>query len=156
MLGRLKSLLRAGPRSAPRSAMPPIAVIDDEPDILAIVTSSLRAAGYAVVTAPDGVAGLEVIRLQRPWLSIIDIKMPRMNGYDLIEVLRRTPGCEGLRIIVMTSLTADQSRTDEDWRQSLGIHGFLSKPFSPARMVGLVDSLAGEANCLPAGAQPAR
>src|SRR5207245_8180203 len=74
-------------RIAP-SAMPTIAVVDDDRDILDLVRTMLETEGYQVVTFCDGAAALEALRVRSPSLVILDIKMPQMDGMELLRRLR--------------------------------------------------------------------
>lgn len=119
-------------------------VVDDEPDVCQIVQATLQGAGFEVRTAYDGMAGLETIRSTNPQVIVLDIKMPRMNGYEMLAALRADPRTKDIPVVVMTSLTDPSQKTDEQWRESLGVAGFLSKPFDPADLLAAVRQAVGD------------
>ncbi|MCX7716808.1 MAG: response regulator [Candidatus Sumerlaeaceae bacterium] len=119
-------------------------VVDDEPDVCQIVQATLEGAGFGVRTAHDGVAGLETVRSTHPQVIVLDIKMPRMNGYEMLAALRADPRTKDIPVVVMTSLTDPSEKTDEQWRESLGVAGFLSKPFDPADLLAAVRQAVGD------------
>lgn len=119
-------------------------VVDDEPDLCQIVRVALEGAGFEVLTVFDGVTGLETIRATRPQVVLLDIKMPRMNGYELLAALRADPTISATPVIVMTSLTDNSEKTDEQWREALSVAGFLSKPFDTAKLLTEVRRAVGD------------
>jgi DNA-binding response OmpR family regulator len=112
-----------------------IVVVDDEPDIRQMLEVALRADGYEVRSAVDGVQGMEVIRQVKPDLAVLDVKMPRMNGFELLVALRKDEQLKSTPILMLTSLTAGTGKSDEMWRQSLEITEFLSKPFETQELL---------------------
>jgi CheY-like chemotaxis protein len=120
-----------------------IVVVDDEPDVVRVLQVALTARGYEVHTAGDGVEGLELIRKVRPALAVLDIMMPRMNGYELVQAIRADPELAAMKIVVVTSLTGDSEKTDAEWAATMQVAGFLSKPFETDRLVQVVDSALG-------------
>jgi CheY-like chemotaxis protein len=109
-----------------------VLVVDDEPDLLQIVADRLEAAGYVVVTARDGVEALERIRCDRPACIILDLKMPRLGGFDALPEIRRT--APGARVIV---LTGSPNRPLGDACRARGADDFLLKPFDPGELLRL-------------------
>jgi len=121
---------------------PLVAVIEDEQDLCEMIRLALDPGGYAVQTASDGVAGLDLIRSQRPALVILDIMMPRMNGYEMLAKVHQDPELAKMPVIVLTSVTEDGTeKTDEEWAKSLGVSLFISKPCDPTKIAEAVDSL---------------
>jgi len=113
-----------------RAKVKQVVIIDDEQDICSLVRMALEPKGYAISEAYDGQAGLEMIKSKKPDLVICDIKMPKMNGYEVIMEMRTNPAYpKNIPIIVMTSLTADSERSDEQWREGLNVSAFFTKPF---------------------------
>ena len=128
------------PEQPPRREKPLIVVVDDEEDLCRLVQISLTPRGYDVETAHDGAAGLELIRLRQPALIVLDIKMPRMNGYQVLARLQQEPNLAKIPVIVMTSLTDSSDDTDEDWARRLGVRQFISKPVDPLVIVDAIES----------------
>jgi DNA-binding response OmpR family regulator len=118
-----------------------IAVVDDEADICHMLKLTLESRNFRVVTAGDGKAGKELVEMENPDLLICDIKMPRMNGYELISELQQSHRYSRLPIIVLTSLTEGSAKPDEDWRESLNVAGFISKPFEPKDVIACVERI---------------
>ena len=123
-----------------------IVVVDDEADIVRLLQVALTARGHEVHTASDGVEGLELIRKVRPALAVVDILMPRMNGYELVKAVRDDPELAPTKIVVATSLTEGSEKSDKEWAKSMQVSGFLTKPFETDEFVRAVeDALGGHA-----------
>ena len=109
-----------------------ILVVDDEPDIVALVAYHLAKAGYRVSTAASGTDALEVARDERPALIVLDLMLPGLSGFDVIEQLRSD---EATRDIAVLMLTARRDEPDRIRGLSLGADDYLTKPFSPQELV---------------------
>jgi two-component system alkaline phosphatase synthesis response regulator PhoP len=109
-----------------------ILVIDDEPKIVEICQDYLRAAGFEVVSAGDGLQGLTTARREKPDLVVLDLMMPGMDGLDVCRGLRR----EGNTPIIM--LTARVEESDKLVGLELGADDYITKPFSPRELVARV------------------
>ncbi len=109
--------------------MPTIALVDDDRDILDLITMMLESEGYHVVSYTDGAAALRDFRTSSPDLAILDIKMPRMGG---VELLRRLREWSDMPVIFLTSI-ADE--IDELVGFKLGADDFIRKPFSQRLLV---------------------
>jgi two-component system phosphate regulon response regulator PhoB len=113
--------------------MPPqrILVVDDEPDITALVAYHLAKAGYRVSTAGSGAEALRAARTEQPDLVILDLMLPGVSGYDVLQELRRTDETRDVGVILLTSRREEQDRIRG---LSLGADDYLTKPFSPAEL----------------------
>jgi two-component system alkaline phosphatase synthesis response regulator PhoP len=109
-----------------------ILVIDDEPKIVEICQDYLRASGFEVVSAGDGLQGLNVARREKPDLIVLDLMMPGMDGLDVCRNLRR----DGNTPIIM--LTARVEESDKLVGLELGADDYITKPFSPRELVARV------------------
>jgi CheY-like chemotaxis protein len=118
-----------------------IVVVDDEEDLCRILEIALRIKDFKVHLAHNGADGLALVRKVRPALLITDVKMPRMNGYELVQAVRSDQAISATKIIMITSLTEDTGKTDEQWRDSLGVDGFFTKPYNTAKLLETVDKL---------------
>jgi CheY-like chemotaxis protein len=127
----MTDLARAASAGAPRA--PLVLVVDDEPDLLEIVTDRLESAGYRVVTARDGIEALERARAAQPALILLDLKMPRLGGFDALPALRRA--APGARVIV---LTGSSNRPLAEACRAQGADDFLLKPFDARELLQLV------------------
>jgi chemosensory pili system protein ChpA (sensor histidine kinase/response regulator) len=110
----------------PLSTQPLIMVVDDSLTVRKITSRMLLRAGYQVVTATDGVDALEKLEEFTPNVMLLDIEMPRMDGFALARQLRRDPKTHDLPIIMITSRTADKHR---EYAMQLGVNTYLGKPY---------------------------
>ena len=108
------------------NTIPLIMVVDDSLTVRKITTRMLTRAGYQVVTATDGVDALEKLVDCSPEVMLLDIEMPRMDGFALARELRRDPKTQDMPIIMITSRTADKHR---EYAMQLGVNTYLGKPY---------------------------
>jgi two-component system, OmpR family, alkaline phosphatase synthesis response regulator PhoP len=109
-----------------------ILVVDDEPKIVEICSDYLRAAGYDVVTAGDGLKGLAAARHETPDLVVLDLMLPGMDGLDVCRALRRESD------VPIIMLTARVEETDKLIGLELGADDYITKPFSPRELVARI------------------
>jgi two-component system phosphate regulon response regulator PhoB len=109
-----------------------VLVVDDEPDIVALVAYHLAKAGYRVSTATSGTEALDAVRREQPALVILDLMLPGMSGYEVLEQLR---GAEATRELAVLMLTARREEPDRIQGLSMGADDYLTKPFSPQELV---------------------
>jgi two-component system, OmpR family, phosphate regulon response regulator PhoB len=109
-----------------------VLVVDDEPDIVALVAYHLAKAGYRVATASSGGDALESARRERPAIIVLDLMLPGMSGYEVLEQLRAN---EATRDVAVLMLTARREEADRIQGLSLGADDYLTKPFSPQELV---------------------
>src|SRR5882672_1100039 len=112
-----------------------ILLVDDDPDLLAVTGFALQQAGFLVVKAEDGVEALAAFQREQPDLAVLDINLPRMNGFDLARQLRERSR------IPLIMLTARNEEEDVVKALSLGADDYLSKPFSPKILLARVKAL---------------
>lgn len=112
-----------------------ILVVDDEPRLLNGLRLTLQDGGYKVLTAPDGVEALAVLRSQPVNLIVADIAMPRMNGYQLYEQVRNNPQWVAIPFIFLTARAMD---SDIRYGKELGADDYLTKPFEPGDLLAAV------------------
>jgi two-component system alkaline phosphatase synthesis response regulator PhoP len=112
--------------------MKKLLLIEDNPDIIEICRDYLKAAGYDVLTATDGVTGLAAARREKPDLVVLDLNLPEMDGLDVCRHLRRE---SDLPIIM---LTARVEETDKLIGLEIGADDYITKPFSPRELVARV------------------
>lgn len=106
-----------------------ILIVDDEEDIRNMLKIALEKDGFLVETADNGQAALDQIDRRRPDLVLLDLKMPRRNGYHLFAQLKSDEKLQAIPIIVITALTQGSDREDSEWARRMGAEGFLTKPF---------------------------
>ena len=109
-----------------------ILVVDDEPDIVALVAYHLAKAGYRVSTAATGGDALHLARQERPSLVVLDLMLPGMSGYDVLAQLRDADATRGVAVLMLTARKEEQDRIRG---LSLGADDYLTKPFSPQELV---------------------
>ena len=131
-----------------------ILVVDDEPDIVALIAYHLVKAGYRVSTAATGPDALTAARQERPALIVLDLMLPGMSGYDVLEQLRAQPATHDIAVFLLSARREEQDRIRG---LSLGADDYLTKPFSPHELVLRVGAIlrrvgpAGSTNILSVG-----
>ena len=115
-----------------------ILVIDDEPELVKAVEVRLKASGYEVEVAYDGLSGIEKAKAVKPNLILLDIVMPEMDGYGVCKKLMADPETEGIQIIIFT---ASQQRDLEAKCRELGITDFIKKPFETKNLLNVVNEI---------------
>jgi chemosensory pili system protein ChpA (sensor histidine kinase/response regulator) len=137
---------RAAP-SAPRmnatspvkALAPVVMVVDDSLTVRKITRRLLEREGYRVLTAKDGVDALEQMAESLPKVMLVDIEMPRMDGFDLARNVRGDARTQGIPIIFISSRTAEKHRNQA---AQLGVNAFLGKPYAEAELLELVAKYA--------------
>jgi len=109
-----------------------ILVVDDEPDIVALVVYHLAKAGYRVSSAATGTDALALAKRDRPSLIVLDLMLPGMSGFDVLAKLREEEATAGIAVLM---LTARKEEPDRIRGLELGADDYLTKPFSPQELV---------------------
>ncbi len=117
-----------------------ILVVDDEPDLVELLSFNLRAAGYHVISATDGLGALEQAQRQQPDLILLDLMLPELDGISVCEILRGHPATATIPIIMLTAWSSALSR---QLGLAAGAREYLTKPFVTADVIGRVKSLLG-------------
>ena len=123
-----------------------ILVVDDDPDILDALTMILESKGYQVITAQDGIEALACLKAEKPDLMILDLLMPKMDGFAVLKELRDPKWSEykATPILILTSVREEASRRryELETGAELGVDDYVEKPFPPdillERVRGLV------------------
>jgi DNA-binding response OmpR family regulator len=127
------------PDDPARSAQPAtILVVDDAPEILALVETRLKRRGFDVVTAADGEAALIAARARPPDLVVLDIMMPKRNGWEVARALKRDPATQATKIVVLTAIG---EQVNEITSPLYGADAYLDKPFDFAELERIIDNL---------------
>lgn len=113
-----------------------ILIIDDEPELVKAVEVRLKVNGYAVATAYGGMAGIEKAKKVKPDLILLDILMPKMDGYEVCKKLIADPETKDILIIIFTAI---QKRDLEAKCRELGITNFILKPFETEDLLNMVN-----------------
>lgn len=119
---------------------PLILAADDDERILGLVVYRLEQSGFRVITAPDGEEALRLALAERPALAIIDVMMPKVDGYEFTERMRSTEETKGMPIIL---LTARVQVPDVDRGFAAGADDYVRKPFSLQELLARVQALLG-------------
>jgi CheY-like chemotaxis protein len=109
-----------------------VVVIDDEPDALEVAKILLEMVGATVLTAENGLDGLELIRTERPRFVVSDISMPEMSGWDLIDAVQKDRTIADIPVV---ALTAHAMSGDREKAFAKGFHYYLTKPLRPETFV---------------------
>ena len=115
-----------------------ILVVDDSPTQMALIVAPLRAQGYRVSTARDGEEALEKAQSEKPDLIVLDIIMPKPNGFQVCRKLKRQSDTKDIKILFLSS--KDQS-SDKVWGMRQGADAYLTKPFVDEELIDVVSSL---------------
>ena len=118
-----------------------ILVIDDEPRLLKAITIRLKASGYEVITGQDGAEGLEKAKSLNPDLIVLDILMPKMDGYEVCRLLKFDEKYKSIPVIMLTAKAQD---IDKAMGKKVGADDYITKPFETQDLVDKVKKHLGE------------
>jgi len=135
-----------GPESQGRGIQ--ILLVEDSEDILFLMKAELEELGYAVTTARDGRTGIEAAKTHRPDVIISDIKMPIMDGYELIRTIRATPE---LRTLSAIALTGFGTRGSSERALAAGFDACVSKPAEREELLAVIRELTERDSSAPTG-----
>jgi two-component system phosphate regulon response regulator PhoB len=113
-------------------------IADDDDDVLELVQLSLRPGGYRLIVAHDGEEALQAARQHCPDLAVLDVTMPRMTGYEVVEAMRADPTISNVPVFL---LTARAQQADIEHGLALGADEYISKPFKPRDLRARVESV---------------
>lgn len=120
-----------------------ILVVDDEIYIVHILDFSLGMEGYEVLTALDGEQALEKVRAEHPDLVVLDVMMPKLDGYETCRILKAD---ETTRHIPIILLSAKGRNADQKVGYDVGADDYITKPFSPRKLVDRINALLGQSH----------
>jgi DNA-binding response OmpR family regulator len=115
-----------------------VLVVDDEAQVSMVVRFSLEAEGYETFGASDGDEAMEQVRSHRPTLVVLDIMMPRRDGWSVLEELSRLPETERPRVVMVSALSNGENRSRA---AALGASAFVAKPFDIEHLLGVLRTL---------------
>jgi chemosensory pili system protein ChpA (sensor histidine kinase/response regulator) len=120
----------------------PIAmVVDDSITMRKASGNLLRRHGFEVITARDGIDAVALLNEQKPDVILLDVEMPRMDGYEFATLVKNAPETSSLPIIMITSRTGDKHR---ERASSIGVEAYLGKPYQEFELVQILQSLLGD------------
>ncbi|MEW6607406.1 MAG: response regulator [bacterium] len=115
-----------------------ILVIDDEPYLVMALKIRLENVGYDVITASDGVEGLDKAQGENPDLIVLDVMMPKKSGYEVCQILKSDDQYKHIPIIM---LTAKGQKSDKEWGEKVGADAYITKPFDDAELLSKINEL---------------
>lgn len=115
-----------------------ILVVDDSPTELRLVTAALQAKGYRIITAVDGEEALEKTVAEQPRLIVLDIVLPKKNGFQVCRQLKTSPDTKDVKVILLSSKSQD---ADRFWGLKQGADAYLTKPFQDEELLQNVHKL---------------
>ena len=124
--------------------MKTILIADDHDHLRLLVSKTLGGPDYRIVEARDGDEAYALASTENPDLLILDWMMPGKSGIQVVEALRKDPGFSDVPVIM---LTARAQNADRNRAVTLGVHGYLVKPFSPIQLMETVEKILGERGC---------
>ena len=118
-----------------------VLVVDDSAVVRELIAVNLELEGLEVVRCSDGQEALEAVALQRPDAITLDVMMPRLDGFSMVERLRADPLTADIPVVIVTGRA---SAADLARGQELGVEAYLTKPFEPSELVATVVKLIGQ------------
>ena len=118
--------------STPR---PRILIVDDEADLLAVLRFGLEAEGFEVLSASDGEEGLRCAREHHPHLMVLDLMLPKLDGYKVCRALKFDERYKAIPIFILSARSAEQ---DKQLALSMGADAFVTKPYDMRDLVGRI------------------
>jgi DNA-binding response OmpR family regulator len=115
-----------------------ILVTDDEMPVVQIIKTNLELEGYEVLTASNGEEALQQVEAEKPDLIILDVMMPKMDGWEVLSRLKSNPATEDIPVVMLTALSQIE---DMDRGARLGNDCYLTKPFEPEELLAVVKRL---------------
>ena|SRR3989338_2294085 len=109
-----------------------ILLVDDEKDLVSTLRTLLEAKGYEVISATDGLEGLEKAKKEKPNLILLDVMMPNLNGYQVCRALKKDPNFKHIPIVM---LTAKAQESDKFWGIESGADDYVTKPFDSLNLL---------------------
>jgi DNA-binding response OmpR family regulator len=118
-----------------------ILAVDDEPDILRLVSFSLSAKGFDVLEAADGTSAIEIAEREQPDLILMDVMMPALDGYEACRRLKENPSTAHIPVLM---LSAKSQQAERKAGLECGAEDYVCKPFTPKDLVAQINEVLGE------------
>ena len=115
-----------------------VLVVDDQPDVVLLCRINLEFEGFDVVEASDGEAALARLRETRPHVVLLDVMMPRMNGWEVLDAIKGDPETRHIPVVMLTAKVQEQDLV-RAW--SKGAADYLTKPFSPLALSQVLEDV---------------
>ena len=104
-----------------------VMVVDDSPTDLKVMSEPFLSQGYDLITAKDGEEALKKAESERPDLIVLDVIMPKLNGFNVCRHIKKSDKLKGIKVILLTSKSQD---SDKFWGEKQGADAYMTKPFS--------------------------
>jgi CheY-like chemotaxis protein len=123
-----------------------ILVVDDEKKIRELLELRLIAAGYEVVQASDGEAGVAQAKAYQPDLILMDVMMPKMDGAEAVKCLQEDPATKDIPVIFLTAIITKEEEENQSFGAQMNVpqHRFIAKPFDPKILLAEIKKAVGE------------
>ncbi|HLT27858.1 MAG TPA: response regulator [Zeimonas sp.] len=118
-----------------------VLIAEDEPHIVESLSFVLQRSGYEVASVFDGEAAMSQLRSDPPDMMILDVMLPKLNGFEVLKQVKSDPSLRSIPVII---LTAKGQTQDRRMAEEIGVDGFMTKPFSNREIVDEVRRLAPE------------
>ena len=122
-----------------------ILVVDDDAELVELISFNLKQAGYTIGTASNGVDAIKKAHSLEPDLIVLDVMMPELDGFAVCEILRRDTATASIPIMMLTAISSELGRLAA---LGSGATDFVTKPFSPRILVGRIEDLLKKASIL--------
>ena len=119
---------------------PLVLVVDDDANLSELVRGALENRGYATAAAHDGLEGVRLAKEKKPHLVILDVNMPRLNGWEALRYLKENPATKDIPVLM---LTTEGMIKDVEKALGIGAKSFLVKPFDSQRLLKKVAEILG-------------
>jgi len=120
--------------------MKKVLIVDDKLEVVELVTATLEGEDYQIISASDGREALEKIGKEKPDLVLLDIIMPKMDGFEVLSELKKDSRTKEIPVIM---LTARGQKLDKDKGGELGAQDYIVKPFSPSHLLHKIEEVLG-------------
>ena len=115
-----------------------VLLADDDPSLLRLISTTLGTEDFELLHANDGQEALEVARRERPDLILLDVNMPRLDGFEVCRLLKTEPDTASIKIVMLSARVADIDRARG---REVGADDYFAKPFSPIQLLNKVYAL---------------
>jgi CheY-like chemotaxis protein len=125
-----------------------ILIIDDDTDVILILSTVLRDQGYDVITAEDGIKGLDMVKRERPDLILLDLMMPEKSGISLLQDIKEDKNLKDIPVIMVTGVSSEtgidlesflrRSSEKADETQAPRPDGYIQKPIDPVKLIHVI------------------
>ena len=112
-----------------------ILIVDDSRTAIAVLKKTLEPTGYSIISAADGEEGIDMAKLHKPDLILMDVIMPGLNGFQATRILRKEATTSGIPIII---ISGNEQATEKFWGLRVGANGFLAKPVDRSELFHLL------------------